>query len=506
MFARPGVRVVKPKGEDEITQQPIPWTSLKNEWNIYQRVQDSSRKKPGTKFSKKTGTNKDQVQPKAKPPAQAEEEASSEEDDADDDDEDEEQKQPGPPPAEDDASSEEEEDDNPESRSRVNLPAILAKVTGKSEAKNPAPKSESLPLAFYGQQNHDDDEKDYLKEEKNIFKKKKNVKEIDSKEDEESKEDDDVSDSNEAASPEDYADYAVDEDDADGENGDDSKNVKSKGKTPNEMSFEDIPLAIREMILNDLANQNNGTGYVPNLTPQVTGNRPSSTENDDSAENSSEEDDNNVAAVPNRDIANPNPTPPASTKNKKGEDEDVRDDDRSRGGKKGKGKKKKKGKKGGWGWKPTGWGNIHIAPGWGHHHHEDKGWGWGEKHDGLLEQLVKGSTWERVLHYYHWRRDQAVKEDGHHGHHDHHDHHHHDNNHPGLEWSPFDPHPQIDEHGWGWKKQGTVKKAVKKAFKGSFWERAFHTYSKYKENQAKHPRKPALIDLDSDGVDMKIGR
>jgi len=262
------------------------------------------------------------------------------------------------------------------------------------------------------------------------------------------------------------------------------------------------------MILNDLANHNNGTGYTPNLTPKVSGgpgagstggnSRPPNPKPSSSEENSSEEqDDNNAAEVQANLAGGPEPTPPANIplppKQVKGDDDEEEDDDEPQdsGGKgkgKGKGKKKKGGKKG-WGWKPKGWGHVHIPP--------PKGWGWDpEKHDGFLEQIVKGSTWERVLKYYHWRRDQALHEEKAHGHHHHdHDHHHHDHH------DHHDYHHDGPPNGWGLDTgdhQGQVSKIVKGALKGSFWERAFHTYAAYKENQAKNPKKPTLVDFDTD--------
>ncbi|ODM94417.1 hypothetical protein Ocin01_12264 [Orchesella cincta] len=480
VFARPEVKVVKPREEDEITQQTVPWTSLKNEWSIYQKIHSSQRKKkPGKQQIKKSG----------KP--------QSDDDDAEAD-------------GGDDSSEEDEEEDDEYGGEEHIMPEGRTAVVDQPQPPQATAKKDTLPLAFYGQGNHDDDEKEHYKDEEKVFKKTKskldNDDDDDDDDDEDDAEDDDVSDtSKEAASLEDYADYAADDDDDD-----DGESSKKKQANKN-LSFDEIPLAIREMILNDLANQNNGSGYTPNLTPKVSGGGPNSkkrpsasTENDDE-ENSSEEDDhNNVAEIQASLSGGPEPTPPANIPPPRKGDSDEEDDEpqdsggKGKGKSKGKGKKGKKGKKPGWGWKPKGWGNIHMAPGWGQKHkQEDHGWGWDPaKHDGVLEQMVRGSTWERVLKYYHWRRDQALHEEKGHGHHDHHDH----DDHGGHGFHD-DHEPHGPPNGWGvdtGDHQGQVSKIVKGALKGSFWERAFHTYAKYKQHQAENPKKPTLVDLDTD--------
>jgi len=135
--------------------------------------------------------------------------------------------------------------------------------------------------------------------------------------------------------------------------------------------------------------------------------------------------------------------------------DDLQDDKGDK--KKKKKKKKKKGKKkgGGGGWaKPI---IIPFTP-----KVEHKGWG---KHDGLLEQLVKGSTWERVLAYYHHKRDESVSKD---------------------------KGAQKGEHAdLGHAIHLNKEKLVDKMFKGSFWDRAYKTYAAYKNSQYKKGGKPA---------------
>jgi hypothetical protein len=202
------------------------------------------------------------------------------------------------------------------------------------------------------------------------------------------------------------------------------------------VNLDEIPPSVKDAMLQEL------------LASRKTGEKL-----EESGEDEEEDDD-----LPLADLGEPiypdreSPEVKSSNPNK-GDDADLQDE-----GGKGKGKgKKKKGKKGGggggWGWKPRPQ-IIHVpvkVPGWGK-----------KDHNGILEQMVKGSTWERVLNYYHWSRDNQEK-----------------------------GHP-----GWGWKKAGVGttlhhngQGLAEKLFKGSFWERAVKTYGQYKNNNKGKPNK-----------------
>lgn len=321
------------------SEQAVPWTSLKQEWDLYKKFHQNKNRRQS-------------------------EQASSTEDSSDEEEEEDEEQ--------------DEEDEN------------------------------KLPQAFYGQQNADDDERDFLQSQKDIYTDKKNKKKkVKEDEDSDEEEEDDL-DRNPPVGP-DSPDSDVDA----------STISDIQGL---EQLTDDEKQAIIDKIFA-------GAAVAPQaFTPN-------------SGVDSEEDDEGGVRPPP-----------------KKGEDDDddLQDDDG--GGKKDKkkkkNKKKKKGKKGGGGW---GWKKpivIPIPP-----PKQDKGWGW--KHDGILEQLTKGSTWERVLSYYHHTHDASEnKGDG---------------------WGEEKPSAGQTAHTTG-------EKLVTKLFKGSFWDRAFQTYVQYKNSK---PSKPA---------------
>jgi len=370
VFAKPDSKVVE--HEPLPSEAAVPWTSLKQEWDLYKRFHENKNRRQG-------------------------------QDDEESGEEDEEEE-------------EEEEGD-----------AV-----------------DKLPQAFYGQQNGDDDEKDFLQKQKDVYTNKKNkkTKVEDNESDEEEEEEEEEEQNDDVVAPSDISGL--------------------------ENLTDDEKQAIIDKIFADsyaAGGQTGGQPLGPSSTPQQghgppqgppqTAYRPPGSEDSeedqrplhpqDDGDDSDEDDD---VDKPQSDLTQPK---------KKGE---TQNDDGGHGKKdKKKKKKKKKGKKkggGGWGWKKP---VVIPIP--------DPGWGW-KKHDGLLEQLVKGSTWERVLSYYHSTNDASEKDK--------------------------------KDQGWGWgekekpdlstKLHDGGEKLVTKLFKGSFWDRAFQTYSQYKkDNVGKHPNK-----------------
>jgi len=122
-----------------------------------------------------------------------------------------------------------------------------------------------------------------------------------------------------------------------------------------------------------------------------------------------------------------------------------------KGGKKKKKKKKGKGKKkGGGGWRPHHHGHGgHHGP--SHHHKYSKGWK--KSHDGILEQIVRGSAWERILHYYHQKNDEHQAKGG---------------------WGwPTGIHLETDSKVYGQK--------ITDSMKGTIWDKMIHTYGDWRK-------------------------